>query len=159
MPILITVTCVIGIVYGAANLIISQIKPAPEPVSTITVTKNTPSASELNLSAPLVDYNPNKDECGEELLEGESEEDRDKRVEECKKKEEEKKDEEDSSEGAEEATEVLGESEEKLSFGQILAKRLGEMTGAGAGTTETSTSESEEAAEEESAEEESSETE
>ena len=61
LPIIITIVCVVGIVYGLTSVIISQIKPKAEPVSTITVTRNTPSASELNLSAPLVDYNPNKD--------------------------------------------------------------------------------------------------
>ena len=62
LPIIITVVGVVALIYGVVNLVISQIKPEATPISTITVTKNVPSASELNLSAPLVDYNPNKEE-------------------------------------------------------------------------------------------------
>lgn len=62
LPIIVTVVGVAALIYGVVNLVISQIKPEATPISTITVTKNVPSASELNLSAPLVDYNPNKEE-------------------------------------------------------------------------------------------------
>lgn len=127
LPIIITVGCVLGIVYGAVSLIISQIKPEAEPISTITITRNTPSASELNLSAPLVDYNPNKDECQEERLGNETDEEREKRLAECKERKE--KEEEEKKKGAEiaegDTTEVLGEQESKPAFTEVMARIIG----------------------------------
>lgn len=125
LPIILTIVVVAGLIYGVASLIISQMKPEAEPISTITITRNTPSASELNLSAPLVDYHPNKDECQEEKLnDEETDEARDKRLAECKEKKE--KEEKEKAEVAEEdKTEVLGEQEEKTSFMEIMARVIG----------------------------------
>lgn len=129
LPIVLTVVAVLGLVYGVVNLIVSQIKPEAKPISTITITKNTPSASELSLSAPLVDYNPNKEECQEEKLDSEeTDEERDKRLEECKKKKEEEKKEEEKDESevaSGETVEVLGEQVQRTQFMEMFAKMLG----------------------------------
>lgn len=127
MPIILTVVAVAGLVYGVASLVISQMKPEEEPISTITITRNTPSASELNLSAPLVDYHPNKDECQEEkLTDEETDEERDKRLAACKEKKEKEEKEKSESEVADgETTEVLGEQDEKLPFMEMMARVIG----------------------------------
>lgn len=128
LPVVLTVLVACGLLCGVTALIISQVKPDEEQVSIITITRNTPSASELNLSAPLVDYHPNKDECQKEKLNDiETDEERDKRLKECEaKKEEKKKEEEKKSEVASgEVTEVLGEQEEKSAFIDVLARVIG----------------------------------
>lgn len=127
MPIILTMLIVAGLVYGVASLIISQVRPESEPISTITITRNTPSASELNLSAPLVDYHPNKDECQEEkLTDEETDEERDKRLAACKEKKEKEEKEKSESEVADgETTEVLGEQDEKLPFMEMMARVIG----------------------------------
>lgn len=127
MPIVLSILGVVGLVYGVVNLVVAQVKPEEEQISTITITKNTPSASELNLNAPLVDYHPNKDQCQEEKLnDEETDEARDKRLAECKEKKEKEEKEKKEAESAEkEKTEVLGESEERVSLMEILAKTIG----------------------------------
>lgn len=112
LPIIMTVVGVIALIYGVVNLVISQIKPEVEPISTITVTKNVPSASELNLSAPLVDYNPNKDAQ--------------KKDEEDKKKKDEKKDETVANEQGESA-EVLGAQARSETLLKVLTPMFGMM--------------------------------
>ncbi len=127
LPIVLSILGVVGLVCGVVNLVVAQVKPEEEQISTITITKNTPSASELNLNAPLVDYHPNKDQCQEEKLnDEETDEARDKRLAECKEKKEKEEKEKKEAESAEkEKTEVLGESEEKASLMEILAKTIG----------------------------------
>lgn len=143
LPIVITVICVVALFYGAVKLVSAYVRPEEAPVSTIVVTKNTPSASELNLNAPLVDYNPNKDKEEEEDEEEDDEEEEQEGEESVGEEgagdggptegsgepapEEVPAEQADSpSEEAVERTEVLGEQEEKPSLGEILSEVMGE---------------------------------
>ena len=144
LPIVVTVICVVALFYGAVKLVSAYVRPEEDPVSTITVTKNTPSASELNLNAPLVDYTPNKDKEEEEEDSEEEEEGDDEEAEDSEGGEGPEGSEGESDdlggeseglevaregEGAREAdnsgaeqTEVLGEQEETQSLGEIFSE-------------------------------------
>lgn len=140
LPIAITVICVAALFYGAVKLVSAYVRPEEEPVSTITVTKNTPSASELNLNAPLVDYNPNKDKEEEEDEDDEEDDEEDEEVEgeeevgESEERQEEAQEEapqenreEPSGLSGSEQAEVMGEQEEKKpSLGEIFSEVIKE---------------------------------